>query len=407
MNSIYKKLSYLVMAGVVLAFSGCDDLSEIEETPNAPYVLSLGITSSGTTTYYVVTTDDLMNGTIDAKGKGIEQSGYRDYTIANNTIFSIGGLGVNYVTGMTRNAAGYLQETDNFIFDSKLSAFAQADNNTMIGMEIPDKAASGNQIKFYTVDINSVSITKTTTVPIAPISELEWPSITGMEISGGKVYVSYIQMNPNTYATSYVDTGFVAVYSYPELAFEKVMQDTRTGAVGSWAASNGFIKVENGDLYTMSNLSMANGFSNGGTKHAGFLRIPAGTTGFDSSYFFDFEAGSGGLKPAHAVYLGNGLVFAEVSTLNPQTSADRWSDKDLKCSIVDLYNQTITDVEGIPVHNGSGGRRFAVLVDGGYVYLPVSTDDGIYIYRTDISTGVAERGAKVSASFVPGIFKLN
>lgn len=406
MKNIYKKISWIVLLGLLIGFSSCDNLAETEEVPFAPYVISLGITANTTTTYYVVTAEDLMSGEINAYGKGLEQSGYRDYEQANQTIFSVGGLGVNYATGITRDAAGYLQETGDFVFDSKLSAFTQVNNSTMLGLEIPDKAADGYKMKFYVVDIDGVSITQTILQPIAPIAEVEWPSITGMEYSDGKVYLAYIQMNPTTYVTDFVDTTYVAVYSYPDMNLETVMKDIRTGPAGSWAAFNGLIKTENGDLYTMSNTSMANGFSKGG-KNAAFMRIAAGTSEFDKGYFFDFETKSGGLKPAHIKYIGNGLVFAEVSTLNPQTTDDRWSDKNLKCSIIDLYNQTITDIDGIPVHNGNGGRRFTALVDGGYVYYPVSTNGGIYIYRIDPKTASAEKGAKISTTFVGGFFKLN
>ena len=77
-------------------------------------------------------------------------------------------------------------------------------------------------------------------------------------------------------------------------------------------------------------------------------------------------------------------------------------------SVIDIINKnkTVKDVEGIPVHNGNGGRRFACLIENGYAFLPVSTTDGIYIYRTDIATAKAERGARVSTSFVGGFFKL-
>ncbi len=406
MKKVYSSIHWFLLLSLLVGISSCDNLAETEEIPFAPYVMSLGITASGVTTYYVVTAEDLMSGEINAYGKGIEQNGYRDYDQANQTVFSIGGMGVNYVTGITRNASGYLQEEGDFVFNSKLSAFARVDNSTMLGLEIPDKPADGNKMKFYMVDINGLSITKTIEQPIAPISEVEWPSITGIECSGNKVYLSYIQMNPTTYATDYVDTTYVAVYSYPSMNLEEVMKDARTGPAGSWAAFNGIIKTENGDLYTMSNTSMANGFSKRG-KNAAFMHIAAGTTTFDQNYFFDFEAKSGGLKPAHIKYIGNGLVFAEVSTLNPQTASDRWSDKNLKCCIIDLYNQTITDISGIPIHNGNGGRRFTVLVDGGYVYYPVSTESGIYVYRINPQTAAAEKGAKVSASFVGGFFKLN
>ena len=170
-------LNYFAITFIAFLSAGCDDIEDTAEIVNAPYVLSLGITSSGTTNYYVVATDDLMNGNINAVGKGIEQNGYRDYEQGGNTIFSVGGLGVNFVTGVTRSEDGYLQERGDFIFNSKLSAFNQVDDKTMLAMEIPDKAADGNKISFYIVDINSVSITKTITQPIAPIAELEWPSI--------------------------------------------------------------------------------------------------------------------------------------------------------------------------------------------------------------------------------------
>ena len=223
--------------------------------------------------------------------------------------------------------------------------------------------------------------------------------------SEGNVYVTYFPMNPSTFETLYTDTTFVAVYSYPDMQFKILMKDTRTGPAGSWNAFNGIFKVESGDMYIMSNSAIANGFSQS-TKNAAFLRIPKGETHFDD-YYFDFETVSGGLKPAHIKYIGNGLVFAEVSTISPQTSADRWGDKSLKCCIIDLNNKTVRDIKEIPVHNGDGGRRFAALVDGGYVYRPVTTSEGTYIYQVDPQAATAVRGAKVSTTFVGGFFRLD
>ena len=189
------------------------------------------------------------------------------------------------------------------------------------------------------------------------------------------------------------------------MQFVTLMKSDLMGPGGSWGAYNGLVKDEADNLYVMSNSAISNGYSQS-TRHAAFLRISKGATQFDSDYYFDFEQATGGLKPAHITYIGDGKVFAEVSTLNPQTLGDRWSDKSLKCCIIDLVNQTVTDVEGIPVHNGNGGRRFACLVDGDSVYLPVSTSDGLYVYRTDVAAAKAQRGARISATFVGGFFKL-
>ena len=407
MKYISKIIPVFIISSLGLIFSGCDDDEfGTEEIPHAPYVLSLGITSGGTTAYYIVTAEDMMTGTINAVGKGLEQSGFHDYELGNQTIFCVGGLGVTNTTGVIRGTDGYLQEKGEFTFNESLRLFTQIDNETMMGMEIPNNAESGDMMTFYTVDINSVSITSRKTTPITPLSTFEWPSLTGLCRSEDKIYMTYFHMNPTSFETKYTDTAYVAVFSYPDMTLEKIMKDTRTGPAGSWYAHNGIFKVESGDMYIMSNSSMANGYSQG-TKHAAFLRIPAGTTEFDD-YYFDFEAASGGLKPAHIKYIGNGLVFAEVSTINPQTSADRWADKSLKCCIIDLNNQTIKDIPQIPVHNGNGGRRFAVLEDEGFVYIPVTEDSGnIYIYKVNPQTATVERGARISTTFVGGFFKLD
>ena len=399
--------SIILAAMAVGVLTSCeDDLTAEQETPNAPYVLSLGVTSNGNTTYYVVSTDNLMEGTINAVGKGIEQNGYHDYQQGSNSIFCIGGLGLTSATTVVRGADGLLKEQGEFVFDNSLSGFCQVDQNTMVGLELPVNKESGSQLTFYTVDAKSAAILdKNTSTTVDPIDRLDWPSITGMMYSGGNLYVTYTPMNSMTFETAYTDTCFVAVYSYPDMKFVELMKDTRMGPGGSWGAYNGLMKDEQDNLYVMSNSALSNGYSQS-TKHAGFLRIKKGATEFDSDYFFDFEAATGGLKPAHVAYIGNGLVFAEVSTLNPQTANDRWGDKSLKCCLIDLENQTVTDVEGIPVHNGNGGRRFAYLNEGSYVYLPVSTPDGVYIYRTDVNTARAERGARVSTSFVGGFFSL-
>lgn len=400
------KLHYILLAVIGFCTASCEK-SDIgnEETPFAPYVLSLGITANSSTTYYVVTTDDLMSGTISAVGKGIEQNGFHDYEQGEQTIFCIGGLGVTKATGITRNSNGLLEEKGDFVFDSSLGVFTQINSNEMLGLEIPANAESGNQITFYTVNINDISIKNKKTASIAPLAQIEWPSLTGLCMRNDKVYVTYMHMNPKTFETKYTDTAYVAVFSYPEMTFEKLLKDTRTGPAGSWYAHNGMLKTENGDIYLMSNSSISNGYSQS-TKKAAFLRIPANKSDFDD-YYFDFETVSGGLKPAHIKYIGNGLVYAEVSTINPQTVNDRWMDSSLKCCIVDLNSKTVKDIAEIPVHNGNGGRRFAVLVDGGFVYSPITTNEGTYIYRTNPQTASAERGARVSTTFVAGFFKLS
>lgn len=394
----------IVIAALGPLLASCDSDMGSTEVPYQPYVMALGITANNTTTYYVVNTADLMrtDGTINALGNGIEQTGYRDYQQAGQTVFSIGGMGVTSATGVQRDADGYIQEHGRFVFNDTPIGFCQIDDHHMAALELPTSTGKGGRLTFYTVDINTLELTnKVTTTPVAPMDTHDWPYVTGMEYAGGHLYVSYEPMNPNTFASDYADTAFVAVYSYPDCQFRGLIKDVRFGNIGSWNAFNGLQKDEHGDLYAMSNTSMANGFSQSPT-HCGFLRIKAGQLQFDPTYAFDFEALTG-QKVAHWLYLGGGKAFAEVTT---HLDAPAWSDADLKCCIIDLVNKTATDVAGIPVHNGNGGRRFACFSENGFVYTPIATADGVYIYRTDIATAKAQRGARVEASFVAGVFRV-
>lgn len=404
---IKNKIQSIVLVSSLLAsltfLASCDDDMGSTEVANEPYVMALGITNSGTTTYYAVTTSDLMNGTIDAIGKGLEQNGYRDYQQAEQTIFSIGGLGVTEAVGIQRDTEGYIQEVSNFQFNNTPIGFCQVDNNTMAALELPTSAGKNQNLTFYSVDIKSLALkNKITTTPVAPMDEEEWPSVTGMVYAGGNLYVSYVPMSTTTFATPAVDTAYVAVYSYPDCQFKALIKDPRFGNIGSWNAFNGLQKDENGDIYAMSNSSLANGFSQS-TKNSGFLKINSGETKFDPNYSFDYQALTG-QKVAHWLYLGNGKVYAEVTT---RLDASAWSDADLKCCIIDVVNKTSQDIVEIPIHNGSGGRRFVAFQEGNYVYAPIGTSEGLYVYRTDITTGQAVKGAKIAATFVGGLFKLD
>ena len=198
MKNIFRSVMTLCLSMALL--TSCDKDMGSMEVPFQPYVLSLGITSAGTTTYYVVTAEDLMSSeTINAYAKGLEQNGYRDYQQAEGTVFSIGGMGVTSATGIRRDANGYLQEMGDFVFNNTPIGFCQVDNNTMAALELPTTPAKGQNLTFYTVDIKTMALTsKMETTPVAPMDDVDWPSVTGMEYAGGNIYVSYVPMNQNT-----------------------------------------------------------------------------------------------------------------------------------------------------------------------------------------------------------------
>ncbi|MCQ2205115.1 MAG: DUF4374 domain-containing protein [Bacteroidales bacterium] len=411
MNKTIKIMAFAAMCvSASMGFVACNDSDDDEVvSKNGKYVVNLGITGAdNVTVYYTLSVDNLMGETISAAGQGIEQEGYHDFTKGGSTVFSIGGMGVNECSGFVRDAEGNLTMNGNFVFDNTLNEIVEADGNKMIALDMPGNAEVGTNLTFYHVNQANCSIEgKETSISVAPMNECDWPSITGMAYSRGYVYISYMPMNSNTYATEFTDTAYICAYSYPDMKLAAHIKDARTGNIGTWNASNGIVKDENGDLYLMSSSAIGNGFSKA-TKGAAFLRIKNGALETDADYFFDFSAATaqiGLYRPSHILYLGGGLALVEVSSLSDEEDA-RWSDLSRKTCIVDLYNKTVCEVSGIPVHNGDGGRRFAATYSDGYAYLSIQEEGGRYIYQVDPKSATAVRGAKLSATFLAGLFAL-
>ncbi|GAB3529854.1 DUF4374 domain-containing protein [Pontibacter brevis] len=395
-------LPVLSLCATVL-FTSCDN-SENTPTPVAQestYALSLAIQGSdGGFTYYTVPVDDVMSGAVSAVGQGIEQPGYYDFTQIDNTIYSIGGLGDVNVVGITKDENGALTQIGDVSFDNPLSDIVKADDNTLVAVEL---APTSDMVKFHTIDANTVRVTGTTQHPVSDITDLQVPAYAGMRISGNHLFLSYYISDPNTYATPYTDAAQIAVYSYPGLEFQKVIEDTRTGPTGGFNIKSGLIKDEKGDVYALSHSNPANGYSQV-TKEGGILRINSGATEFDQNYFFDVEEITGGKNIAHLMYLGNGKAFAEINMADNEAQV-RWSDGPLRSAVIDLYNKTVTYIDGVPQHAGSG-RRLAALHDENFVYLTIPEGNSIYVYRVDTENHTATRGAEVEANFVAGFFKL-
>lgn len=386
-----------------LLFSSCDsnDDSPSPDATESAYVMSLAVQGSdGIFSYYTVPFSDLMTGSLSAKGQGIEQSGYFDFTQIGKTIYSIGGLDDVNVVGISKNESGELKQIGNVSFPNSLSDIVKADDNTLIGVEM---ASTSDVIKFHTVSPNTVTVTNTKQHLVSAITSLKAPSYSGMAISGNYLYLSYYISDPTTYATPHTDKAQIAVFTYPGLEFQRVIEDTRTGPIGGFNTKSGLIEDEQGDVYALSHTNPANGYSQV-TNKPGILRIKSGETSFDQTYYFDVDQVTGGKTISHLKYLGNGKAFAEINTA-PRNQQAAWTDGPLKSAIIDLNSKTINYINGLPEHAGNG-RRLAALQEGKYVYMAIPEESSIFVYRIDTETNTATKGAEVEANFVAGISKL-
>ncbi len=399
-----------LISGVLVGAIACKKDSNNTVTPPTPsvYALGVGVTTSTATTNYVVQAGDLMSGTISLTGNGILQDGYRDYAFGGSKFYSIGGLGITDVNTITVDASGKLTTQTGLTFELPNNDLLDIDGTgkTMVGVSMPTGPTVGLNAQFYTLDIAANTVGNKVNVPITSIypSDRDWIFHTGLQVRGSQAFQTFYPVDAATYATQNTDTNYVAVYSYPGFALQKVIKDSRTGPSGAFNTRSGLFKTESGDLYAVSNSSFANGYSQS-TKPAGILKIAAGSTDFDPSYFFNTDAAPNGGKIAHAIYIGNGKLFAAVTNKVP-TLDDRWSDGNLTLAIVDLVGKTITRVTNSPVFSGNGGRSFAAMVDNGKVYFAITVNSVLNIYQTDIATATATKGATVEGTFVGGIAKM-
>lgn len=390
----------LTLWAVSLTFfmTGCDDGENV--TPAGDYALSLAIQGSeGGFTYYTVPFADVMSGTLSAVGQGIEQPGYYDFTQFDRTIYSLGGLDDVNVVAITQAEDDQLLQTGDVSFDNSLSDIVQAEDGTLVSVTL---SSSSDVITFRKFDPNTVAVDEVTQIPVSAITDKVGPSYSGMRISGDHLFLSYYISDPETFSTNYTDEASIAVFSYPELEFEKVITDTRVGPIGGFNVKSGLIKDEDGTIYAVSHSNPANGYSQS-TKPSGILKINSGETEFDQDYFFDIESATGGFNTAHLKYIGGGRAFAEINS-QARSEQATWSDSPLRSAVLDLENETVNYITGVPEHNGDG-RRLAALHDENYIYMCIPQDGVINVYRMNVETFSATKGADVEANFVAGFFR--
>ncbi|MGD1839529.1 MAG: DUF4374 domain-containing protein [Thermonemataceae bacterium] len=409
-NSVY------ALAIMLLGFSACDNNDESTlptpdpDTGEASTGITMSLkTTGGDETEFIVSEEDIMSGEISAEGQGIEQTGWRFYYPVGNTLFASGYSDDNQCAGYADNGEGVIEKKGEFIFENALEMFGHSeDNQTLLAMEIPRAGFANRRLHF--IDVNTVSVTKIVGTRIFEDQEngvIAWPS--ALMVRGDKLFVPFHKLDAEgQFSTVAPNTAYVAVYSYPNVGEmpEKIIEDDRTSNIGVNGTTSGMIKTETGDVYSFSCGASMAGFAPAATKPSGILRIRAGETEFDEDYFFNVEEATEGGKLFWFDYVGEGKAIARI--LKDDTGTP-WSafERDIfnqKLVIIDLVNQTITDVANVPDH----AKRYSspVLVEEGKVYVSIETANEAYVYQVDVANATATKGAKINGKTIKGFYKL-
>jgi len=405
-----KNILSILSLGITVLFSACDeklDSSEVldvdtELTGATKYIISA--TPIGTTGIadYLLTASSLDSGMITTRGNGMEQDGsYRYYMTHKNRFFSLlyGQGNPGAVTSYKLDEDGKLTKLTNFQSET-VHLFAPVKDDVFT-IKVP---RSGNEFAtMFRIDARKYQIVGEQQVNIVQLAgNGERAHFTWATQVGDKLFAPYMSIKgaaPDVFGTSYPDSSWVAVYSYPELKLEKVIRDNRTSYIGAYFL-NGLVETEDGDAYAFSGAAATNNGIPASKNPSAVIRINRGTTEFDKSYFFNVQEISGGHHIAAQTYLGKGIF---ILTMYPEPNSLLGTSR--KFAIADVINKRFKWVTGLPndINRTTTINNYSPK-DGKTGYIGINTaSEGSYVYVFDADIAVAKKGLKVEGGTITAV----
>lgn len=384
--------------------SSSGDETTPEPTANGTYILTVSPAASTGVADYLLTSQSLETGTVTTKQNGVEQDGtYRYYVTHNGKFFSmLYGQGNPGAVTAYNIQGGKLNKLTNFQTET-VQAFAPV-NDDLLLFKI-SRSLTAPTSSWYKVNTNSLTITSEGTVNTLDMTGLgELAHFTWLKQVGNKVFAPYQTINDRSFNTAYPDRAFIAVFNYADMKLEKIITDNRASFIGSYFR-DGLSVQENGDVYGFSPSAATTGNNLSSTKPSAVLKIKAGTTEFDQSYYFDVEAASGGMNITSWIYVGNNTYIVQSQAKSEKTSFPAG----LRMGIVNVVDKTYKAVTGFPAvaEISTVTTTNYTPKDGKTGYVGVNFKDGTsYVYQIDASTQTATRGLKIEGGTVTAVQNL-
>jgi hypothetical protein len=403
-------LSLFATAALFISCSDDDTPTGGETVEVAKYIITATPTASEGVADYILTAEDLSQGSVSTVGNGLEQDGtYRYYVTSNNKFFSMlyGQGNPGAVTTYQLNDSGSLDKLSDFQSET-VQAFAPVNDDILL-MKI-SRSSDDPTAYWYSLDTNIsqfISEGQINTQNLANKENGEIAFFTWITQVGNKVYLPYYTIKgtgDDRNGTLYPDESNIAVFSYPEMEYEKTIHDDRTSFIGRYFTS-GLAVDELGDTYAVSSSIATFNGEFVSTKPSAITRVKNGTTEFDS-FYFNIEEATDGKYATTQMYLGNGKLL-----LNLHEVADKGAYSTGKeYAIVDLYSETLTMVTGIPNPEDIvvvTSRSTYVSDDKTTAYVGVTTNTGSFVYNIDVATAAATQGLEVEGGVITAINRLD
>ncbi|PQL95316.1 DUF4374 domain-containing protein [Apibacter adventoris] len=396
-----KKIVLLLTATIFITSCGSDDsVNEGVDEGSNDFSQKFVIAATKGSSSYMLTTNNLDQGSSSLSGKGIEIGrvfthfiNYK-YQSLVGLIYGQGGTYVGYCFILGQN--GKLQK----LKGEGDMGFQVSSFNTVGTFGDYMVAARGTQpladgttgaiFSFIQQNGNNLSIT-TKTLHTDNIVGNGNPTISGiLDIGNGEFLTSLV--NPNDPDKVYIIALDI------DLNVKRIYTDNRISySCGRWRSAmySQLGMDDSGNIYVFSG-----SYESTTTKPAGALRISKGSTSFDKDYYFNIEEVSGGYRFRKVFHITEDYFLLEFyNELEYQNTSPA-----SQYAIVKMNSKKFTWLRtGFPSKDQITGTGWPLSYQG-KIYYPVTTsNDQPTVYEIDPKTVTAKAGLVVEAEGITGI----
>ncbi|MBP3671031.1 MAG: DUF4374 domain-containing protein [Bacteroidaceae bacterium] len=450
---------YTVLVASAMAFVACDENNNSNtppaDTAEGAYVIASSVTASGNTSYVLLTSDKLDEGSVSAVNNGLVNDGatywvfYRNKYLYGLT-YNQGNAGTtrSYImgnNGVEARAAEYAVRrfTTYGIYDKYIMTTSTGDGPS----EYADENGYIPQSFLVSwLDVEGETYTTNDTRQEIYNSENflgngEYVTLAGLLESNGKLWSVAVPMGLSQYGvkdgngrwvregyadlikteaggsgsgayekdelqwTQYPDECWVAIFDDETLSSKKLIKtDKISYACGRYKSQyyQTIWAADNGDIYVFSP-SYAKTMKDARQKttlDAGVVRIKAGTEEFDPNYYYNIESQTGGKSFLRCWHIADDN-FLMLMYDRPLTESGFTANQ---LAVFKGETGQLTYVDGMPEAEKISSFGNAVYNENGKVHVTVTTTDGYpAIYVIDPTTATATKGITVEATQINGV----
>ena len=454
-----KNFIYSLLVVPVMALVACDENNNSNTPPTntaeGAYVIASSVTASGNTSYVLLTSDKLDDGSVSAVNNGLVNDGatywvfYRNKYLYGLT-YNQGNAGTtrSYImgdNGIEARAAEYAVRrfTTYGIYDKYIMTTSTGDGPSEYA-DVNGYIPQSFLVSWLDV-VGETYITNDTRQEIYNAENFlgngEYVTLAGLLESNGKLWSVAVPMGLSQYGvkdgngrwvregyadlikteaggsgsgayekdelqwTQYPDECWVAIFDDETLSSKKLIRtDKISYACGRnksqyyqtiWAADNGDIYVFSPSYAkTMSDVRQKT------TLDAGVVRIKAGTQEFDPNYYYNIESQTDGKSFLRCWHIADDY-FLMLMYDRPLTESGFTANQ---LAVFKGETGQLTYVDGMPETEKISSFGNAVYNENGKVYVTVTTTDGYpSIYVIDPTTATASKGVTVEATQINGV----